>query len=186
MNQLKSIWYNTYLGKLFTRDPIFARVLSGILILYVFIHIFRLELYPLYMFAMFSKQEQPREFYHSYTLYNQEKEVDLNHWNYREYTVFMNTIVQYDALLNNNMVHPEAEAIDKFIRRLRLQNTGLKKHFKSPFIFTRSDLEKEIGPWIAHKLKIEPQDLKIEKTTFSWKKATPLLKQKSIIYGKDQ
>ncbi len=140
----------------------------------------------MYMFAMFSKQEQPRELYHTFNVFDKEKKLNLNDFNFRDYTVLMNTIGQYDAILNNDMNHPEAEAIDKFIDRLHLQNTGLKEKLKGNFSFYKSELEEELGLWLGNKLNVKPQNLKIEKAAFRWEEITPALTSKTIIYGQDR
>jgi len=140
-------------------------------------------MYPMYMFAMFSKQETPRELYHVYNLYENDSRIDLGNWDYRKYTVLMNTISQYDDLLNNDMNHPEAEAIDKFVNRLHLEGTSLKSQLKSSFIFSKEELDEKLGIWIGNSLQIPPQNLKIEKASYEWNDSEPSLKRKAIIYG---
>ncbi len=134
---------------------------------------------------MFSKQETPRELYDVYKLYDQNREVKLNDWDFRKYTVFMNTIGQYDAIISNGMSHPEAEAIDKLINRLHLGDTGLKSKLKGSFQFSKADLDEKIGIWISKKLDIDPQNLRIERESYNWEKFTPSLTTKVVIYGMD-
>ena len=186
MTQIKKIWQKTFLGKLFKTDPIFVRVLSILLVVYVFIHIFRLELYPMYMYAMFSKKETPKELYHVYKIYDQGQEVEFSGWNFRKYTVLMNTIGQYDAILSNEMNHPEAEAIDKFINRLRLDKTGIKKNLKKSFSYSKPALKEHFGTWIGNELDIAADRLIIQKASYTWDKSLPKLYRKVILYEHDQ
>jgi len=137
------------------------------------------------MFAMFSKQETPRELYHVYKLYDQDKQIDLKDWDFRKYTVFMNTIGQYDDILNNNMSHPEAEAIDKFIKRLHLNDTGVKSAMKSTFEFSNPVLKQQVGLWISDKLNLKPQNLRIEKESYNWDQSTPTFTDKVVLYELD-
>lgn len=181
----KNIWKNTYLGKLLTRDPIMGRILSVILVAYLCIHVFRLETYPLYMFAMFSKQETPRELYHTYSFYNKHQRIQLDDWDYRKYTVFMNTMSQYDGILNNNMTHPEADIIDKFVDRLHLGNTSIKSKLKGSFFFFKEELEPKVVDWISAELGIKPQDLRIEKENYYWTNPSPKLNSKFQFYAVD-
>jgi hypothetical protein len=162
-----------------------GRILAVLFIVYVFIHIFRLEMYPMYMFAMYSKKEIPRDFYHSYKVYEKDKKINLNDLDYRKYTVIMNTINQYDDILNNNMIHPETKAIDKFVDKLHLSNTGLKNNLKGSFKFSSTELKSKFGLWIADALHIESSDLKIEKEVFIWYDLTPKLSSKIVVYAVD-
>ena len=81
------------------------------------------------MFAMFSKQEMPRDSYHTYKLYTDDKEFNIKDLDFRKYTVLMNTINQFDDITSNNMVHPESAAIDKFVNRLHLENLSARPAF---------------------------------------------------------
>lgn len=139
----------------------------------------------MYMYAMFSKQEVPRESYHTYNIFNGFEDLELSHLGYRKYTVLMNTIGQYDDIINNNMLHPETIAIDKFIDRLHLDNTTIKSKLKGSFVFTKPELDKKLGVWIGEKLNINPQDITIEKETFNWDASIPNFKNKVTIYGVD-
>jgi len=183
--RLKNIWGNTFLGKLFGVDPLMGRIVTIVLAAYLFIHIFRLEIYPLYMFAMFSKKETPRELYHTYSFYNKHQRIKLDNWDYRKYTYFMNTMGQYDGIINNNMTHPEAEIIDKFVDRLHLGNTSIKSKLKGSFNFSKEELEPKIVDWISNELSINPQDLRIEKENYYWTNPTPKLNAKFQLYGMD-
>ncbi len=185
MTNFKHISQNTFLGRLLSTDPRMGFVVAILLIVYLFIHIFRLEMYPLYMYAMFSKQETPRELYHVYKLYDRNQEIKLDNWSYKRYTVLMNTINQYDDIMSNNMSHPEAQTIDKFVERLNLNNTGLKSALKSSFNFSKIELKEKVGIWVSGILKIEPQDLRIEKVSFNWDKSTPRFNTKVILHGMD-
>ena len=180
---LKNIWEKTFLGRLLDTDPIMGRVLTGILLLYVCIHVFKLEMYPFYMFAMFSKKETPREIYHTYNFYNKHQKIKLDHWDFRKYTVFMNTVGQYDDILTNDMTHPESKVIDKFVTKLRLDNTSVERGLKKSFLFSQEMLEPKFGEWVSNKLKIDPQDLRIEREIYYWTKPTPSLNAKFQLYG---
>ena len=162
-----------------------GRILSVLFIVYVFIHIFRLEMYPMYMFAMYSKKEIPRDFYHSYKIYEKDEKINLTDLNYRKYTVLMNTINQYDDILNNEMTHPESKVIDKFVDRLHLTNTQLKTNLKGSFKFSKEELKSKFGLWIADALLTESSDLKIEKEVYLWYESTPKLSNKIVIYAVD-
>ena len=162
-----------------------GRMLSILFIVYVFIHIFRLEMYPMYMFAMYSKKEVPKEFYHCYKLYEKDKEIRLDDLDYRKYTVLMNTINQYDGILNNNMTHPESKAIDKFAKKLHFSNSEMKTQLKGSFRFSKEELKKTFGSWIADALHLESSEIRIEKEEYLWTEATPKLNNKTIIYGVD-
>ena len=134
---------------------------------------------------MFSKQEVPHESYHIYKIDSGYEELNLEHWDYRKYTVLMNTISQYDDILNNNMMHPEASAIDKFVDRLHLSNSAIKSRLKGSFEFTKPELEEKFGAWIGGKLNLKPQDFIIEKESFNWSQSIPNYKNKVTIYGVD-
>lgn len=183
MSNFTNIWKKTYLGRLLSLDPRMGLVLSVLFVIYLCIHVFRLEMYPMYMFAMFSKQETPKELYHTYKIYNQDEEVNLNSWDYRRYTVLMNTIGQYDAILNNEMTHPEAEAIDKLIARLHLDNTSIKSKLKSSFKFSKSELTEKVGKWVGNATHVNPKDLRIQRVSYQWNNSAPSLNEKEIIYG---
>lgn len=183
---LKNFFSKTFLGRLYTTDPILAKGISVILILYICIHIFRLELFPLYMFAMFSKQETPKELYQTYKFYENDREINLNNWDFRKYTVFMNTVIQYDGILENNMKHPEVEAIEKFITRLRLKDSSLEKSLKGPYNVSREQLQDKIGLWVSKELNIQKKDLRIDRVSYSWTTPKPQWNKKITIYGMDQ
>lgn len=185
LNFLKTIWKKTYLGKLLSSDPFMGKILSTVLIFYLIIHVFRLEIFPMYMFAMFSKQEVPKEYYHAYKLYSNDQEIDIKDLDYRKYTVLMNTINQYDDIINNNLLHPETSAIDKFIHRLHLENTTIKNKLKRSFHFSKEDLRAKTGAWVSHLLHVNIDDLRIEKEFYNWDKSTPQFYNKTIIYGVD-
>lgn len=159
-----------------------ARVLTVVFVIYVCIHIFRLEMYPLYMFAMFSKQEQPKEEYHAYKIYVDNKTLDFSNLDYRKYTVLMNTINQYEDIISNDMVHPESGAIDKFIGRLNLENTGVKNQLKGKYTFNQMELIYKLGLWMHEYLNLTSYSIKIEKEFFSWRLKSPKLMHKMSIY----
>ena len=138
------------------------------------------------MFAMFSKQETPRELYHVYEVYDGQNRRDLTKMDYRAYTVLMNTVTQYDQIIENDMSHPEAEAIDKFVDRLYLDKTDIRSKLKSSFQFNTSQLEEEFGNWIAAKIDIPSENLKIIRASYDWVEDKPLLSKKVVIYGLDQ
>lgn len=137
------------------------------------------------MYAMFSKQEVPRDAYHAYKIYNGKDEMKVDYWDYREYTVLMNTISQYDDILANNLMHPETHAIDKFIDRLHLGNSTIKSKLKGSFKFSKPQLEENLGNWVADKLKINPKYLRIEKEAYNWSESNPRFINKVNIYGVD-
>lgn len=139
----------------------------------------------MYMFAMYSKKEIPRDFYHSYKIYEKDEKINLTDLNYRKYTVLMNTINQYDDILNNEMTHPESKVIDKFVDRLHLTNTQLKTNLKGSFKFSKEELKSKFGLWIADALLTESSDLKIEKEVYLWYESTPKLSNKIVIYAVD-
>ena len=163
-----------------------GKVLSVLLVIYVFIHVFRLEMYPMYMYAMFSKQESYKGLYHVYKIYYQDKRILFHDSDYREYTVLMNTIGQYDDIINNDMMHPEGEAIDKLVNRMRLDKTSLKSKLKNRFNYSKSDLNENIGIWLGDKFNIDPEELRIEKESYSWDASPPSYYKKTVIYGMDQ
>lgn len=142
-------------------------------------------MYPLYMFAMYSQKETPKEDYSTYKIYDNDQEIKLDHWDFRKYTVLLNTIKQYDAIVAHGMIHPESQAIDKFVERLYLKNTRIHHHLKSRFKFSKEDLEHKFGLWISNRLEIDLSHLKIEKQTYVWTNALPELQHKILIYGGD-
>ena len=163
-----------------------GKVLSFLLAIYVFIHIFRLEMYPMYMYAMFSKQESYKGLYHVYKVYYKDKQILFHQSDFRKYTVLMNTIGQYDDIINNDMLHPEAEAIDKFINRLRLDNTSIKSKLKGSFNYSKPDLNEDIGIWLGNRFNVNPDELRIDKESYSWDSPLPSYYHKKVIYGMDQ
>ena len=182
---IKELLSKTFLGRLYSSDPIMAKGVSALLILYVFIHIFRLELFPLYMFAMFSKQETPKELYHTYKFYEKDTEINLNHWDFRKYTVFMNTVIQYDGILENEMIHPEMNAVEKFVSRLRLQNTLLEEKLSQPYTISREELQDQVGTWVSNELNIQKENLRIDRVSYSWESHIPQWSKKVTIYELD-
>lgn len=139
----------------------------------------------MYMFAMFSKQESPRELYYVYNIYEGDDKVNLTDLNFREYTVLMNTIGQYDGIIGNNMKHPEAEAIDKFVNRLNLKNSSIEKKLHSSFVFSKSELEIHLGAWLSDALTLDSDQIRIEKASYTWKERQPEFIDTQIIYGHD-
>ena len=149
--------------------------------LYAFIHLFKLEVYPLYMYAMFSKQETPREHYYNYDIYVGDAELKWEDWDYRKYTYLMNTIQQYDAILQNDLLHPEAEVIRKFMDRLRLNKTTLASKAIQKFRYSESDLKLEMGIWLHDFLK-RKNDLQVIRNTYNWTNDSPVFVGKTTIY----
>ena len=143
-------------------------------------------MYPLYMFAMFSKQEQPREVYFTYSLYSNNEKVNPKQIDFRKYTVLMNTIGQYDDIISNEMIHPESGAIDKFITRLHLDNSQIKNELKHNFIFDKTELNSHLGPWIMEYLDLPQEEIRIERESYSWRNKTPQIFNTIIIYELDQ
>jgi hypothetical protein len=137
------------------------------------------------MFAMYSNQEIPRDFYHTYSIYEKHNKLNFHDLAYKKYTVLMNTINQYDDIINNDMVHPEAKVIDKFVDRLHLTNTGIKANLKGSFLFSKETLELEFSRYIAHLLEIDVANLQIEREEYVWDGSTPKLSSKTIIYAMD-
>lgn len=185
MSTVTQIWNKTYLHKLLKEDPLFGKVVIGILILYTFIHIFRLEIYPFYMFAMFSKQEEPREYYEAYKVYDDEGQIDLSALNYRNYTYLMNTISQYDGIMQNEMVHPETVVIDKFVNRLSLDQTSIGNQLKAPFTSSRQELDQKMERWLSRFFTNKNESFSIEKETYRWTNDQPQFIKKSTLYEVD-
>lgn len=134
------------------------------------------------MYGMFSKKEQPQQSYHTYKFYNQDQLIDIKKLDFRKYTVLMNTIAQYDAIINNEMEHPEAEAIDKFVNRLHLENTTVNSQLKSAFQFSKEQLDPKIGIWVSQLLNTEIRNLRIEKEEYQWTSIQPNYKNKQVIF----
>lgn len=181
MNHIKNIWKNTFLGKLFDSDPLMAKGISLVLLAYLCVHIFRLEVYPMYLYAMFSKKETPKKYYHTYHFYNGSDEIDLTDWDYRKYTVLMNTVQQYDGILQNNMVHPEAKVIDKFVNKLYLSQTGIGDNLKKQFDYNNILIGKRMNIWFAGEFEIPTNQLSIYKKAYDWTANQPILKDIELL-----
>ena len=163
-----------------------GRIIIVLLGIYVCIHISKLEMYPLYMFAMYSKKEIPKENYTVYKIYNKNQELMIEDWDFRNYTFIMNTVSQYDGILNNQMTHPEAKVIDKFMERTHINSRVLNA--KKSEIFTHSEriLKAKFGTWLSGQLDIEIDDLLVDKEVYEWHEQSPKLLDKTLIYGLDQ
>ncbi|MDF1697437.1 MAG: hypothetical protein P1U56_16460 [Saprospiraceae bacterium] len=135
---------------------------------------------------MFSKQETPKELYHTYKLYDQGQEINLQDWDFRKYTVFMNTIIQFDDILSNEMIHPESKAIDKFVDRLHLKDSKVHTTLKEKFHYSQKHFISSTGNWVSEQLGVSKENLRIEKVSYSWNKSLPQFEHKSTIYGMDK
>lgn len=174
------------MSKLLSSDPWMGRAIIFLLGIYVCIHIFKLEMYPMYMFAMYSKKEIPRETYEVYKIYNKTQEIAFEDWDFRNYTFIMNTISQYDGILKNQLRHPEAQAIDKFMDKTHIKNRALNTKTEQMFTFSERNLKLKFGTWLSDELEVNIDDLIVIKEVYNWHYHTPKLLDKTLIYGLNQ
>jgi len=176
---LQNKFSQTFLGQLFLKDKKYAYCLSGILCVYVLIHIFRLEVYPLYMFAMYSEKIEAPDSYTSFHISKNKKKVKPGIWNYRHFTYINNTIAQYDGSVENNFYHNETKVIDKFGQRLRL-NDGIMNALKAPYNISLPWEVKELAPWIESQIG---SNVSISRHKYDWDGNNPVLIEQKTIYG---
>ena len=160
---------NSFLGQLFAKDKSYAVGLSIVLFCYALVHLAKLEVFPLYMFAMYSLPENPKTSYATYVVTNNRQRLDLTHLDYRAYTYLHNTLQQYDGIINTGNTHPECQVLDKFIDRLFLKGTELGRSIKKPCSYDRDELDHSLEQWIGEFLKIENPKISILKESHAYK-----------------
>jgi len=146
-------------------------ILSG----YALVHLAKLEVFPLYMFAMYSLPEEPKTEYATYALAHQDERLVLTDLDYRAYTYLTNTLQQYDGIVNNSNTHQECRVLDKFLDRLRLEGSWLANSMRQPCTYDRSQLNQSLEQWIGEYLDIENPNITIIKELYKYEDATPIL-----------
>ena len=151
---------------------------------YALVHILKIEAYPFYMFGMYSEPMQDPD-YQCYSIIVDGKNINEKHLDYRHYTYIMNTVAQYDGILRNDMLHPEAEFISKLTEHSGLSKKTLQAPLQSPHFYDKEGLKSSMKDWLDKTFK--SKNVQIFKNSYKWKTENfPLLTNQEIIYEVDQ
>lgn len=190
MINISKIWKGSYLGRTLKDDRSFGISLIIILGLYTMVHIVKLEVFPFYMFAMYSQPEEPKDMYTTINLNRPDVLSDeqgnalsvIDRRDYRSYTYLTNTLDQYGGIVTNNMAHPESKVYDKFISRLGLSGSQLDKSFKTPYIYNRTLLDQSLNQWLNSYEINNPKGHILIKKHFTWDSDLIMLHDKTEYY----
>lgn len=181
----KSIWKRSYLGRLYDCDKPFALGVTALLILYAFTFLIRLEIFPCYLFAMYSDIKTEKTAFSTYEVKVDNQPLNMSTIDYRKYTYLMNTISQYDGTMANNGYHPEAQYLDKYLAALGLSKTVLYQRLGQPYRHTHESLHNDMQKWLPKMIASDNGHCTIDKKSWTWTSGIPTLVKTEKIYGDD-
>lgn len=137
------------------KDKIYATGLGLILSFYALLHLIGLQVFPFYLFAMYSLPLDTPQAHAVYKIYDSAgNEVDLSSYNYRDFVYVHNTIEAYAAIVESPRKSPKIDVIDKFIDRLHIENTSAAEKLLDQY--SHKDAQVNFQLWLARKLDKSP------------------------------
>lgn len=152
-------------------------LILSILIFYAFLHVVKLEFYPLYTFGMYSETYGPTNEFKIIEIILDGQVLDYNSLNYRKYTYLNNTLKAYDKIIESNSnLAPQADIINKHIEMLPFltENIFLLKPYKY------EDLELNMKAWIKSMFP-SAQSIRINKKIYELHGVKPHLMDELVI-----
>lgn len=173
---IQKIWANTFLKKLYSTDRKFAIGLTTIIVIYAFIHIAKVELYPFSLFAMFST---PAPETTEIIVYEFSKEGSKNPPSIqtRKFLKMYNTIRQYNEITSNNYYHPEAKTIEKI--RSKTVDIPVFDFWITPHYYDENSFNDEMNVYLKEHID---NDITISRNVYNWNEDRPELASQKLVF----
>lgn len=150
--------------------------IAFVLGLYLFLHLIQLEVFPFYLFAMYSDIENPKTEFVDYRIMKDGEEIEYKDWSYRRYIYLRNTLQAYDNIISNDNKNPQADIISKYLDRLYLTGFGDAMEEKHKYI----NAEQEMKSWLLDFLGYA-SNYRVYKDQYQWVEDQPALINSVVI-----
>lgn len=172
---------STYLGLLWHKDRPMAIVIAGMLLLYLLIHVVKIEIYPLYLYAMYS-QDLERSTYDIPHLSSDE--VSLDHLMYdtdtRHGVYLSNTINGYIDIVSHQGIHPETSLMTKVSRAAGMEYGIIHQILIRNHAYDTHGLHITMQEWLQQ--YTGSPSVSVSTRTYVWKQGRPVLTHSNPIY----
>ena len=158
-----------YIRRVWKKDRIAAIILVAMLSFYLLLHLVKLEIFPFYLFPMYSLPKEPGQEQVVYSIKDKYgKELDLSSMVYRRFVYIHNTLKAYDEVLESEHQRPNVIVVEKFVQRLAMQDNYLGKGLLDQY--TVDKVDQKMQAWLSSVLDTEGP-FQIDKCFYHWEGA---------------
>ena len=158
-----------YIRRVWKKDRVAAIILVAMLSFYLLLHLVKLEIFPFYLFPMYSLPKEPGQEQVVYSIKDKYgKELDLSSMVYRRFVYIHNTLKAYDEVLESEHQRPNVIVVEKFVQRLAMQDNYLGKGLLDQY--TVDKVDQKMQAWLSSVLDTEGP-FQIDKCLYQWEGA---------------